>query len=329
MTTRVQRRTGRFVGLWLALGAAMAMGSAAAALKAMASTGLPAVNMAQARLLVGAVALMAVAVVVRRGRLRVARKDWWLVGAYGLVSLAANQVVFSMSLSRLSVGVALLLEYLAPVLVALWVRFVRREPVSGLVWVGIVGTLLGLGMVGRVWAGFALDGVGFVLGLLAAVTMASRFVLGDRGLRRQDPLVLAAWGTTVAAGALLVTGVVAPFPVDALAREVDLDGIGVPAVLLVAWVGLVGTAAGVLLVMVAQRLLTPTSASLVVSLEVVVGAGLAYVILGEAPTGLQVLGGAVMFAGVAVAQVGVARRARRRETPATAPVVGALAAEVG
>ena len=86
---------------------------------------------------------MAVAVVVRRGRLRVARKDWWLVGAYGLVSLAANQVVFSMSLSGLSVGVALLLEYLAPVLVALWVRFVRREPVSG--WCGS-------GSWGRCWA---------------------------------------------------------------------------------------------------------------------------------------------------------------------------------
>jgi drug/metabolite transporter (DMT)-like permease len=312
--------SGRFVGLWLALGAALAMGSAAAALKAIGSTGLPAVNVAQARLLVGAVALMIVALVVRRGRVWVARRDWWLVGAYGLVSLAANQVVFTMSLSRLSVGVALLLEYLAPVLVALWVRFLRREEVSGLVWAGIVGTLLGLGMVGRVWAGFALDGVGFVLGLLAAVTMASRFVLADRGLRRQDPLALAAWGTTVGAGALLVTGAVAPFPMDALARVADLGGTGVPVVLLVAWVGLVGTGGGVLLAISAQRLLTPTSASLVVSLEVVVGAGLAYVVLGEALTGLQVVGGAVMLAGVAVAQVGIARRSAKRPAVSVAAV---------
>jgi drug/metabolite transporter (DMT)-like permease len=307
--TIVQRPTGRFVGLWLALGAALAMGSAAAAMKALGSTGMPAVNVVQARLLIAAAALMAVALVVRRGRVRVARRDWWLVGAYGLVGLAANQLVFMMSLTRLSVGVALLLEYLAPMLVALWVRFVRREPLSGLVWVGIVGALVGLGMVARVWAGFALDGVGFVLGLLAAVTMATRFVLADRGLRRQDPLALAAWGTTVSAGALLLTGAVAPFPLDALAREVDLNGIGVPLVLLVAWVGLVGTAGGVLLVVAAQRLLAPTSTSLVVSLEVVVGAALAYAILGEELAGLQVVGGAVMFAGVAVAQVAIARRA--------------------
>ncbi|WP_425570536.1 EamA family transporter [Pseudonocardia adelaidensis] len=117
----------QLTGLWLALGAALAMGSAAAALKAMASTGLPAANVAQGRMLVAAVALMTVAVVVRRGRMRIARRDWWLVGAYCVISLAANQMVFTMSVSRLSVGVALLPEYLAPVLIALWVRFVRPQ----------------------------------------------------------------------------------------------------------------------------------------------------------------------------------------------------------
>jgi drug/metabolite transporter (DMT)-like permease len=310
MNTSVERSVGRFAGLWLALGAAMAMGSAAAAMKALGATGLPAVNVVQARLLVAAVALMAVAVVVRRGRVRVARRDWWLVGCYGLVGLAANQVVFMMSLSRLSVGVALLLEYLAPMLVALWVRFVRREPVSRLVWAGIAVTSLGLGMVARVWAGFALDGIGFVLGLLAAVTMASRFVLADRGLRRHDPLVLAAWGATVGAAALLLTGVVAPFPPDALARVADLNGVTVPAVVLVAWVGLVGTAGGVLLAVAAQRLLPPTAASLVLTLEVVVGAVLAYLLLGEGLATAQVLGGAVMLAGIAVAQVAIVRTAR-------------------
>jgi drug/metabolite transporter (DMT)-like permease len=327
MNTSVHRSSGRFVGLWLALGAALAMGSAAAAMKALGATGMPAVNVVQARLLVAAAALMVVAVVVRRGRLRVARRDWWLVGAYGVISLAANQVVFMMSLSRLSVGVALLLEYLAPVLVALWVRFVRREPVSGLVWVGIAATLLGLGLVGRAWAGFALDGAGFVLGLLAAVTMASRFVLADRGLRRHDPLVLAAWGTTVSAGTLLLTGAIAPFPLDALLRDVDLNGVAVPVTLLVAWVGLVGTAGGVLLAVAAQRLLPPTAASLVLTLEVVVGAGLAYLVLGEGLAAAQILGGAVMLGGVALAQVAIVRGADRRPASTAAPAVGALATE--
>jgi drug/metabolite transporter (DMT)-like permease len=246
-----------------------------------------------------------------------------------VVGLAANQMVFMMSLSRLSVGVALLLEYLAPMLVALWVRFVRRDPVSGLVWVGIAGTLLGLGMVGRAWAGFALDGVGFLLGLLAAATMASRFVLADRGLRRHDPLVLAAWGATVSAGALLLTGPIAPFPLDALARDVDLNGTAVPVVLLVAWVGLIGTAGGVLLAVAAQRLLPPTAASLVLTLEVVVGAGLAYAVLGEGLAAAQVVGGGVMLAGVAVAQVAIARRPVEDAASVDAASVDAVVDGVG
>jgi drug/metabolite transporter (DMT)-like permease len=199
---------------------------------------------------------------------------------------------------------------------------VRREPVSGLVWVGIAGTLFGLGLVGRAWAGFALDGAGFVLGLLAAVTMASRFLLADRGLRRHDPLVLAAWGTTVSAGTLLLTGAIAPFPLDALARDVDLNGVAMPVALLVAWVGLIGTAGGVLLAVAAQRLLPPTAASLVLTLEVVVGAGLAYLVLGEGLAAAQILGGAVMLGGVALAQVATARRAGASVDAVVNPVGG-------
>jgi drug/metabolite transporter (DMT)-like permease len=300
------------LGLLLAIGAAVAMGGSAPALKAMASTELSALNVVQARAVTGAAVLMIVALVLRRGRLRVARTEWWLIAGFGVLSLAVNQVVFTTALSRLPVGVTLLVEYLAPVLVALWVRFVQRKAVSGLVWIGIVGTMLGLGLVGQVWVGFALDGVGFMLGLLAAATMAARFLLTERGLDRHDPLVLAAWGSTVSAGALLLTGLVQPFPLTVLGQTVDLQGTAVPLTVLVAWVGVIGTAGGVLLAVAAQRLLAPTSASLVLTLEVVAGAGLAYVVLGEALTGFQLAGGAVMLTGVAVAQVAIARRPVRR-----------------
>src|SRR5690606_23061372 len=253
MGTSVRRSSGRVAGVAWALGAALAMGSAAASMKALVGAGVGAAAAVQGRLVVAAAALMAVALVVRRGRLRVARRDWWAVAAYGVIGLAANQLVFMLSLSRLSVGVALLLEYLAPVLVALWVRCVRREPVSRLVWAGIAATVAGLGMVARVWAGLGLDGVGFGLGLLAAANMASRFVLADRGLRRHAPLVVAAWGTTASAAAMLVTAPVAPFRPDALARAADLGGVGVPLVALVGWAGVVGTAGGVVFSVAAQR----------------------------------------------------------------------------
>ncbi|GAA5145731.1 EamA family transporter [Pseudonocardia eucalypti] len=311
----------RWTGIGLAIGAACAMGGAAPALKTLGGAGgLSAINIIQARTAVGALALLACTLVLRQGRMRVHPRDWWLIAMYGGVSIAANQVVFTMSLSRLPVGVALLLEYLAPVLVAGWVRLVRRQPVSGLVWVGAATTVLGLGLLGKVWSGFALDGLGVGLGLLAAVTLAGRFLVVERGLRRYDPLVMAAWGTAAAAVATsavaaLAAGAAAPFPVHVLTERVTLSGAVVPVFVLVAWVGLVGMAGGVLLGVTAQRLLPPTTASLLLSLEVVAGSVLAYALLGERLTGVQAAGAAIMLAGVLA--VAAAKRA-----PAKPAVVG-------
>ncbi|GAA1332765.1 EamA family transporter [Saccharothrix algeriensis] len=299
------------VGLGLAVGAAVAMGGAAPALKAMGSGGLSAVNVIQARTAVGAVVLLLVAAVVSGRRMKVRVGDWWLVALYGVISLAVNQVVFTMSLARLPVGVALLLEYLSPVLVALWVRLVQRRDVSGLVWAGIALTLVGLALVGEVWSGFDLDGVGVLLGLLAALTLAARFLLAERGLRSYDPLVMAAWGTALSAVVLALAGVVEPFPFAVLSQDVDLRGAPVPMGALVVWVGLIGMAGGIALGVAAQRRLPPTSASLLLTLEVAAGAVLAYFVLGEVMTGAQLLGAAVMLSGIALAQVAVTRRSAR------------------
>jgi hypothetical protein len=91
--------------------------------------------------------------------------------------------------------------------------------------------------------------------------------------------------------------------------------------LLVAWVGLVGTAGGVLLAVAAQRLLPPTAASLVLTLEVLVGAGLAYLVIGEGLAAAQVLGGAVMLCGVALAQVAIVRGPGKRSALSVDAVV--------
>lgn len=304
------RRAGTWAGLGLAVGAAVAMGGAAPALKAMGSSGLSAVNIIQARTVVGAAALLLAAVVSRR-RLRVRIKDWWLVVPYGAIGLAFNQVVFTLSLARLPVGVALLLEYLSPVLVALWVRLVQRRDVSGLVWAGITLTLTGLALVGKVWAGFDLDGLGVALALLAALTLAGRFLLAERGLRSYDPLVMAAWGTTVSAIVVALAGVAEPFPFEVLTHHVVVREAALPMTVLVIWVGLIGMAGGIALGVAAQRRLPPASASLLLTLEVVAGSVIAYLFLGEAMTNTQLIGSAVMLAGIALAQFALARRPAR------------------
>ncbi|WP_424185705.1 EamA family transporter [Actinokineospora sp. G85] len=296
---------------------AVAMGSAAPALKMLGSTALSPVNVIQVRVALGALALAVAAVALRR-RVRVPRAQWPLIAAYGVVTIAANQVLYVAALGRLPVGVALLLEYLAPVLVALWVRFVRGRPASGALWAGIGVLLVGVALVGGSGTG-PLDAVGVLFGLLAAVTMAGRFLLAERGLRDHDPLVLAMWGASCGAVALLV---VRPFPVAVLADVVD----GVPVWALALYAGLVGLALAVLLGVVAQRGLAPTAASSVAAVEVVVGGVVAAVVLGERLGAAQWVGVAAVLAGVALAQVGARRDQATLACSAANPATNASSA---
>ncbi|GAA1299139.1 DMT family transporter [Saccharothrix xinjiangensis] len=313
-------RSNLLTGLVMGTLGAIAMGSAAPALKMLASTELSPVNVIQVRTVIGAVALLTAALLLRRGRLLIPRRDWWLVAVYGVVTIAVNQVLYTVALARLPVGVALLLEYLSPVLVALWVRFVQRKQVPNLLWVGIAVLLAGLALVSKVGTASGLDGVGVLFGLLAALTLAGRFLLAERGLRTHDPLVMATWGGCLGALALVAAGAVAPFPVSALAGTATLGEASAPVWALALYVGLIGMAGAILLAVVAQRTIPSTSASLVAALEIIVGGVLAAVVLGERLTPAQWVGSAAMLVGIVLAQVAVARRGAE-----PVPVTGAAA----
>ena len=51
------------------------------------------------------------------------------------------------------IGIALIIEFTAPIWVVLWVRFGRREAVKGTVWVGLLLAIMGLALIAQVWQG--------------------------------------------------------------------------------------------------------------------------------------------------------------------------------
>ncbi|WP_436495788.1 DMT family transporter [Actinokineospora sp. HUAS TT18] len=285
-------------GLVLGAASALAMGGSAPALKVLAGSELSPVNVIQARMAIGAVTLLFLALVTKRD-LRVPRSEWWLIGLYGGLGLALNQVVYTAALTRMPVGLTLLIEYLAPVLIALWIRFVRREHLPARLWVGIAATLAGLALISQVWTSVRLDGLGMLAALAAAVTYAGRFLFAERALRTHDPLVLATWG---AGFGTMVLVPLEPFP---------FAQVGTQEVWLLVWVGVVGLAASVLLTVLAQRTLPSTAASLISCLEIVIGGALAAVLLGEHLTPVQLLGSAVMLGGIVVAQLALASGRRK------------------
>ena len=271
----------------------------------------------------GTTLALGVAVVVtgRTRLLRVRRDEVGALLAYGVVGVALLHMTYFVAIERVPIGLALLLEYLAPVLVALWVRVVRRERVRATLWPALGLSVAGLALVAQVGgAGPGLDPVGVAAGLAAAVCFAAYFLLGERLVRRRDPLTTVFWGFAVAT---VVWTVVEPWWVP-ISRSVgqqatlpDAVGAGtVPVGLLLLWVVVLGTLVPFGATTAALRHLSAATVSVVAILEPVGASLLAWWWFGEALDLGQLVGVALVLTGIVLAL-----RARRSddETTASAP----------
>lgn len=232
-----------------------------------------------------------------------------LIAALGLAGVAGLQSTYNIAIDRLPLGVALLLEYLAPILVVLWVRLVRREPVHRRMWGAVVVSLAGLALVARVWDGLALDGLGVAMALAAAACFAAYFLLGERNVAGDDPLRVILWTFVVAAVVINVARPVWAVPpltgtTTGLGR---LDPVSVPLLGTLAWVVVLGTLAPFFLHLAALRHIPATVVTIVAMLEPVLATFLGWAWFRESLAPVQLAGVVAVLAGIAVAQS--ARRA--------------------
>ncbi|SNS85285.1 Threonine/homoserine efflux transporter RhtA [Geodermatophilus pulveris] len=263
-----------------------------------------------------AVVLLAVLAAVAPARLRVSRREVPFLAAFGVVGVALTQCLYFVAIGRLPVGIALVFEMTAPVLIALWVWLVRRERVRRRVWAALGLSLSGLVLVAEVWrGGGSLDAGGVVAALGAAVCLATYYLMGERGTATRDPVTLTCW-SFVAAG--LFWAVLAPWwPFDpAVLRSpvpVSLGSVELPLWALVGWIVVLGAVAPFWLSLSALRHLPPTTAGLVATVEPVLASVVAWLWVEQVLSGWQVLGGAVVLVGIALAQT--ARTARPAAVP--------------
>jgi drug/metabolite transporter (DMT)-like permease len=247
------------------------------------------------------------AALARRGALLPPRgRALALVIALGLVGVALLQWTYFVAIDRLPLGVALLLEYTAPVLVALWARFVRREPVRDRVWVALALSLTGLAVVSQVWDGLVLDGVGVAAGFGAAVAFAAYFLLGEHGVSDDDPLRVILWSFVAATVALNLVRPVTALGTDVTALTTpllgELSGISAPVWLLLGWVVLLGTVVPFFLELLALQHLPATAVVMVAMLEPVGATVLGWVWFGESLTLVQTVGAVAVVTGILLAQ---------------------------
>jgi drug/metabolite transporter (DMT)-like permease len=250
--------------------------------------------------------LVLVVLATRPQVLRTSRRELPFLVLFGACGVAFVQLFYFLAIQRLPIGIALLIEYLAPLLVALWARFVAGEPVRRRIWLALALSLLGLSLVVDVWQGVSLDGAGVAFALLGALSYAVYLLLAQHSVAGRDPVSLLAYGFLFAS--LLWTAIQPwwSFPAGIVGGDVSLlgrlAGSHLPLWSLLACLVVLGTMAPFALIVGSLRHLSATRVGIIATLEPVAGALIAYAWLGETLGAVQLAGGAVVLAAIFLAQ---------------------------
>jgi drug/metabolite transporter (DMT)-like permease len=274
--------------------------------KVVLGSGLSSLELAQIRNTCAAILFLAFLLVVAPARLRVGRRELVFLVAFGLIGIALVQWLYFVAIENLPVGIALLIEFTAPLFVALFARFVYHEQIGRQIWVALVLCISGLAVVVEVWSGLAFDTIGITAAFAASFALAAYILMAERERKRRDPVSLSFYGFLFAA---LFWAVVQPlwqFPWEVLGDTVSLQGnldeYSAPVWLLAGFVVVVGTMVTFSLLTGSLKHITATRASIVATLEPVIATAVAWLWLGEAFGAAQIVGGLVVLTGIFLAQ---------------------------
>jgi len=271
-------------------------------------TGVPAARLSELRITGAFIVLLIVVAITRPRALRIQRQEWIRLAIYGVLGVAMTQFLYFFALQTLNVGVALLIEFTAPIMVALWFRFGKREPVKRTVWLALAIAIIGMAMVGQVWLGLTLDTLGVVAAFGAAGALALYYVMGENlvtGPSARDAVSLTMWGFGFGALFWAITQPWWTFPWDLFGgASQPLAGTGPEVSLwfLVTWMIVLGTVVPFWLVVSAMRHITASQASTIGMAEPLIAILIAWALLGEVLSGWQWIGAFVVLTGVFLAE---------------------------
>jgi drug/metabolite transporter (DMT)-like permease len=308
---RDRLESGRPLGYLMAIAGAVLFSINGSVSKVTLDSGLSSLDLVLLRSTGAMAAFGLLVLVIEPQRFRLRRSEWPLLLLYGVFGIAMVQWLYFVAIARLPVGVALLIEFTAPVVVALWATFVQHKDLGRVVWLALGLALVGLAMVAQVWDGLTLDALGMAAAFGAMLSLATYYVAGERAVAGRDTVSLAFWAFVVAT---VFWSVLHPWwqvPWGTLAQHVTLPGslsLDVPVWGLVTWVVLLGTVAPFLLVIGALRHVPATRAGIVGTLEPVLASLIAWLWLGQVLAPVQVVGGAVVLVAVGLAQLATAAK---------------------
>jgi drug/metabolite transporter (DMT)-like permease len=257
-----------------------------------------------ARVSIAALVLTGPALVQLRGRWALLRRWGWRTVAYGCVGVAACQLGYFNAISRMPVGIALLIEYMGILLVVgwLWVRHGQRP--RRLTIAGSVAAIGGLALMLDLSGPGGISPVGVLWALLAAVSMAVYFILSAKAGADPLPPVVMTWGgMIVGAVVLAAAGVTGLAPLAASSADVTLLNHQVSWLVPVLGLSVLAAAFAYVTGIAAARRLGAKLGSFVALAEVLFATAFAWILLHQVPSTTQFLGGALILTGVVLVRL--------------------------
>ncbi|MGZ4661395.1 MAG: EamA family transporter [Arthrobacter sp.] len=290
-------------GLGIALFSSAVFGLSGSFAKSLLETGWSPGAAVTARLTGAALILALPAAVALKGRWHQLRDNWLTIVLFGLIGVAACQLFYFNAVARLSVGVALLLEYLAPVLIVLWLWAAsRRRPrllTSGGTLLSLAGLVLVLDLTGAV----KVDLVGVLWGMAAAVCLAIDYFITAKENDTLPPIVLASGGLMTGAAVMWLAAATGLLPMAFSTADTTLGSWTTPWWVSLAGLVVLATVLAYTSGIMAARALGSKVASFVSLTEVLFAVLWAWLLLGELPGAIQLLGGVLIVGGVVLVRL--------------------------
>ncbi|MGA0121950.1 MAG: EamA family transporter [Gaiellales bacterium] len=302
-------------GTLLVAGAATLWGFNGTISTAVMEAGLPPSRLAEARIVIGALILLAWLVWRDRASLRLTRREALMFAVFGIVGLVGVQWFYFEAISRIPVSISLVIEYSAPLVVALWVRFAWKRRLPWQAWAAIPVALVGLALVLDLAGGVdeRLSMLGVALSVCAAACYAYYALHAERLTQRRSATSVLGIGLAFGALALLIVQPPWSFPFDGLQVETDALGVALPLWPLLLWVAVFGTVVPFAMLISGVRRMGADGATVTAMIEPIVAGAFAWALLGQSLGVGQIIGGLIVLAAVAWAQLS---RARSEVTPA-------------
>ncbi len=263
-------------------------------------------RLAQIRAMSAFALMLIFTLIFRREFLRVSKREIPTAIAYGVVGFALVNVGYFLGIERgLPLGLVLVLEFTAPIWIALWIKYVRKGHVANDMWFAIALSLVGLVLVTKIWDGFKFDLLGLIGALGSAFALTAYFLIGKSFGANRHPISSTIVGLAVASAFWLLVLPIWNFPTEVLTIEMDIHGYlaghTFPGWLLLIWVVVMGTVVPYLFVISGLRLLSASKSSVLGMLEPVLAGALAWIWLGQSWDSIQLVGAAVVLTGIYLA----------------------------